>query len=180
MSELLDIGRLFLTGAWCDALTQALDIPAVRMRQRDAPLPRAQSFATVQLMDLGTKGHPDIAYTNNAPDLTETISEALVYVASINFFRTFEAPPVDLARNFRLWLYTANGKQFFRSRQIGVGFISDARDLSHVERGQWEDRTQVDIQFSVKAEYIDSVLSIASAAVAGALQADGTTYTIEG
>lgn len=179
MSELTDNGRLYASQAWCQAIEDALGIQTVRAKQADAPAPTDVTYASVYIYDVGTRGYPDINYTGTV-SLTETLTDTFFYVVEITFFRSKYSPPLDLARNLRQYITSAEGREFFRNKAIGVNQIGSSRDLSQVFRAEWEERSRMEIHFCMKAEYISTVPEIASVEIEGEFEADGTTYQIEG
>jgi hypothetical protein len=180
MSDLVTLSKRYLAESWSSIIDAALAIPAVMVAQRDAPLPSAPAFATMHFSGFQTRGYPDFNYENYLErDVKEALTNSFLFDLSANFYRAYDAAPVDYAKQLHFYLQTSEGYALMASLGFGLGEVSPPRDVPDVYRAQWEERTQMDIQFSVKAEYIVTLPAIESVDITGELQADGTTYNLK-
>lgn len=128
--------------------TLELGIDDVRPgNQTGAPTGREdEPFITVLVSTFNHPGQDAITLENGEGDnVTETGRAMNIALASVQFFR---AGAQDRARRMKTLSQMSKATQFLNIAGLGLIGSSAVRNLSAVVNGAWEDRAQVDFEFS--------------------------------
>lgn len=147
--------------------------------QSDAPYPQVEQLATVHFLAVQTVGQPDISYSTNGDDLTETITDDERGTVSINIFRETQRNSIQAAEIIKTYLRSSQATQTLSS--AGIGFIrtSETRNLSEVEKTRWEGRAQFDVEiYALNTISVDQT-AIDTITISGEVDDNGTLYPVD-
>jgi hypothetical protein len=105
-------------------------------------------FGTLLISNINREGNDSTLYDNAVvgDNVVETVSGEREVVCSVQFFR--EGALNNAVRLYAL-LYSDVGAEKMRELGIGLTDVSDVRDLTAIEDQTWEERSSIDITFSV-------------------------------
>ena len=153
-------------------------VTAIRAEQ-NAPIPSAKPFASVRILLLPFKGWAEIVHSDNVvTDIDEQISQKMMVRASINYFKNSVdsysdsaiISAMDQAALLSLYLQGTASSQALDLVGIGVNRISEPRNVSALDKDQWEERAQMDVDFNVVSSRTDLICEIKSVLVQGSYQ----------
>jgi len=159
-------------------------ILAIRAEQ-NAPIPDDRPFATVRLTLRPLKGWAERTLENNisGDDIDETIAERVMVRASINYFKNrgqyadgITISALDEASAFGTFLQGSSAIQSLDVAGIGINRISEVRNVTALDKTQWEERAQLDLDFNVVASRTDLICEIKSVLIQGEYQEHSNEY----
>ncbi len=150
--------------AIADAVEQATGLLVIFANQ-NAPIP-AEPYATVFVTPSLKTGYDRVTYADNTidPDLTEMVEGTRQVSASINFYKD---NAFINASDFIAQLQSTSMIQFFKSRGLGFGGVSDIRDITEIDKQLWQERAQLDLTVYALSNFSATVTSIESVTVQG-------------
>lgn len=99
---------------------------------------------------LGTGGFGDGGYGGDVPvDITELITGPRHFVASVQFFR---GNAIVQANRLTALLQSSSGVALLLASGVGIGKIGSVRNLSALVDTYFENRAQLDIEFTIIAQ----------------------------
>ncbi|TXG97748.1 MAG: hypothetical protein E6R08_06410 [Nevskiaceae bacterium] len=132
---------------------------AVRPANQDAPA--AGQYVTVLITTAARRGQDDSLFDpieNDDVNVRETATGSRDAMASISFIR---GNAKELASKFESRITLGSAR--VRMQELGIGFVSTSaiRTLSSVVNSAWEDRAQIDLNFTYIDTEVDDVPTFA-------------------
>jgi hypothetical protein len=160
-----------------------MQIPFIRAFQQDAVKIDKDIFVTVNVISTGANGWEEVIYQPKDPDslavrdMVEAISNQENFIVSFNFFSVTGNIKLqnitDLSLAFKKYLHSSEACLFLQQRHIGLGAISNIRDVTAVENAQFEARTQMDVDINVAVTDLYDTLEIEDIDIQGEYEQSG-------
>jgi len=152
------------------------EVLAIRAEQ-NAPIPEQRPFASVRVAMLAPEGWAEKSYTNLVLDLEELTSERVRVRATVNYFgSSATVSSMDEAVTFRTFLQGTTALETLAAAGMGFVRTSEARNLTALENGEYEERAQIDIDLYTMSERIETILETQKVQVGGEVEeAEDTT-----
>ncbi len=145
-----------------------------KANQYGAPRPIGE-YGNIALLIKSTMGIDQSELVNNTADqdITENIKGVRASTMSANFYR---GSAIDNADRVRIGLRRQSIVEIFSSAGIGLGAVSDIRNIPEPISDGWEERAQMDIDLNYIDSDSDIIASILSVDMAGEFQSRGLKY----
>jgi len=172
---MLDIEAIRLALVQLVINTTGLAADKVIIANQDAPRPSG-GYASVFVTPSLKMGLDRVTYNNDiGVDLDETIEGHREVKISLNFFRT---DAYTNAGTFLILLQATSVIDYFKANGLGFVGVSEVRDISEVNKEQWEERFQFDLTLFALANFTETVSAIATANIEGVAESGDNSSNI--
>lgn len=147
---------------------------------QDAPRPLGQ-YGALRLLSVSRKGWDSTTFENQSLpdlDLIENIKGLRTLTVSTNIYREDALQKIE---DLSMLLQSSSSQSTMRKNGLGLGLMSESRNLDELLDNQTEQRAQIDIDFYVASEAQLITSAIAAINITGTHQYAGksTPITVE-
>ncbi len=137
-------------------------------------------FFTILITELGDEGQEEMIYATNGDDLDETVSQQNRYLASLNAFSrdSDDLDALKALRTAKLGFSQSYAREKMEAEELGFINMRPIRDLSALEKGEWERRGQADLFYYAVDEITELVTGIDSSEITGKFDDQEEIYDI--